>query len=178
MRQIERPVTYIGKPGHNGGSSPSPEQFGESGMILRPSQMIGRSVFWRFCQYPCEMNDNTKIAAASFSRGGIRASRDRHRHSVHAADADVFEGDDHEPSPDRRAAQLEQCERCALRDFNLAAANGFLQQAADDPRISDNQLWRWARRKIRVLHHCTQSIELLRWIPGPSAVRRMAASVV
>ena len=41
VRQIERPVTDIGKPSRNSGSRHRPSKFGESGMILCPGQMIG-----------------------------------------------------------------------------------------------------------------------------------------
>jgi hypothetical protein len=65
----------------------------------------------------------------------VACSSDGPCQSIDAADSDIFKCNDHEAAPDSRAFEVEERERGTLCDFHLAAADRFLQQAADDPRI-------------------------------------------
>src|SRR5579864_9135972 len=89
VRQIERPVTDTGEPSPDVGSRHRPSKFSESEMNFCPGQMIGGSVLGRLCQHTTEVDRNATVASAGFSTGGIRTSRDGHRHSFDAANANI-----------------------------------------------------------------------------------------
>src|SRR5689334_4710255 len=72
----------------------------------------------------------------------VAAGSDSHDYRLHAADADVFKRDDHEPAPDCRTFEFAERQRATPCNISLATADRFLQQAADDPWIGDNGLYR------------------------------------
>src|SRR5262245_61616002 len=85
------------------------------------------------------MNCDVAIAATRFSKGGIRACCHNCRYRIDVRNTNVLKHDYHEAAPDGCAIELHKGECGILRNLGLAATDGFLKQAADDPRISGDQ---------------------------------------
>jgi hypothetical protein len=105
-------------------------------MILRSAnQVISGSVLWSLGQEPRKTNRNRLVSPGLFPQRAVGPSGYRCGQGVRRPGTNVFEGDDHQTSPDSGAPEREKRERGSLCDFSLASPNRFLQNAADDPWV-------------------------------------------
>jgi len=104
-------------------------------MIFGLAEIIGGAILRCRRQCASQMQSERNIIAVLFAPSAVAANGDGRRQRIYVPDPNVLKGDNDQAPPNGCPLEFTKCEGRPPSEFYFAAADGFLQQATDNPRI-------------------------------------------